>query len=370
MRLASRTGKIDSSGIRKVFNLAAKLEDPVNLSIGQPHFDVPEPIKKAAVEAILSGKNKYTLTQGTPELREKVAAYLAETRDGWTGEEVMITSGVSGAILLALLVLVEEGDEVVIPDPYFVMYKHLVNLCGGTPVFVDTYPDFRLTAERLRPAITERTKVVLLNSPNNPSGAVSSRADLEGIAAVLSERSLLAVSDEIYDSFTYDGEFTSLAEVYPENTLLLGGFSKTWAMTGWRLGYAAGPAEVVRQRITLQQYTFVNAPSMVQAAGLVALDYDAGEFREAYRAKRDLIYGGLKDDFEVTKPGGAFYIFPKVPWGDGESFVTKAIEKEVLIIPGNVFSEKNTNFRISYAADDDTLKRGIDILCALARETS
>ncbi len=367
MRLAARTAKIDSSGIRKVFNLAAKLKDPVNLSIGQPDFDVPEAVKKAAIEAILAGKNKYTLTQGTEALRLKVRETLAQSRGGWTGEEVMITSGVSGGILLAFLSLVQEGDEVVIPDPYFVMYKHLVNLCGGTPVFVDTYPDFRLTAERLRSVITPKTKLVVVNSPNNPSGAVYARADLEAVAKVLAERNILAVSDEIYDLFAYDGGFASFVDVYPDNTLLLGGFSKTWAMTGWRLGYAAGPADILQEMIKIQQYTFVNAPSMAQEAGLVALDCDVTAFRQEYRAKRDLIYNGLKDDFEVTKPGGAFYIFPKAPGGDAGEFVAKAIEKGVLIIPGNVFSERNTHFRISYAASDDTIKRGIDTLCALAR---
>ncbi len=367
MKLASRTAKIDSSGIRKVFDLAAKLENPVNVSIGQPHFDVPEPVKDAAIAAIRSGRNKYTVTQGIPELRERIRRMLAETRGGWRPEGVLVTSGVSGGILLALLVLVEEGDEVIIPDPYFVMYKHLVNLCGATPVFVDTYPDFKLTAERLRPAVGPRTKLVLLNSPNNPTGALSSRGELEEIASVLEDHDLLAISDEIYDAFVYDGEFASLAEVYPERTLLLGGFSKAWAMTGWRLGYAAGPGEIVAEMTKLQQFSFVCAPSMVQEAGLAALDFDTSAFRDQYRAKRDLVWNGLKSHFEVEKPGGAFYVFPKVPWGDDETFVKRAIEKGLLIIPGSVFSERHTHFRISYAADDETLDKAVEILCTLAK---
>jgi len=366
MRLASRAQKIDSSGIRKVFDLAAKMKDPINFSIGQPHFDVPEPVKQAAIEAIRDGKNKYTLTQGTLELRSKVRKHLEKTRGGWSGEDVIITSGTSGGLLLALLVTVEAGDEVIIADPYFVMYKHLVNLCAGTPVFVDTYPLFKLTPEALEAAVTAKTKLVLLNSPCNPTGIVYSKKELARLAAVLDKYELYAISDEIYDMFSYDGKFASLVDVYPDRTLLLGGFSKTWAMTGWRLGYAAGPADIIREMIKLQQYTFVNAPSMVQEAGLVALDYDPEEFRQDYKRKRDLIYEGLVKSFEVEKPGGAFYIFPKVPWGTDESFVTRAIEKGVLVIPGSVFSEKHTHFRISYATDERTIQRGVDVLCLIA----
>ena len=269
-------------------------------------------------------------------------------------------------LLLALLVLVDEGDEVIIGDPYFVMYKHLVNLCAGKPVFVDTYPDFKLTAERVEKAITPKTKLVMVNSPNNPTGAVYTRAELKALAKVLDKHKLLAVSDEIYEFFTYDEKFASLAEAYPDRTLLLGGFSKTWSMTGWRLGYAAGPADVISEMIKLQQFSFVCAPSMVQEGGIAALDVDPSPYREEYRRKRDMIYEGLVKSFEVEKPGGAFYIFPKVPWGTDETFVTRTIEKGVLVIPGSVFSEKHSHFRISYATDERTIKRGIDALCALA----
>jgi aspartate aminotransferase/aminotransferase len=368
MKIASRMSKIDSSGIRKVFNLAAKLENPINLSIGQPHFDVPETVKDAAVAAIQSGKNSYTQTQGIPELRERIRRYLEERRAGWTGEELFVASGTSGAIMLALLVSVEPGDEVIIPDPYFVMYKHLVNLCNGVPVFVDTYGDFKLTAEALDAAVTDKTKLVLLNSPNNPTGAVYSADDLRAIAAVLDRHGLYAVTDEIYEFYCYDGEFRSLVEFYPERTILLGGFSKTWSMTGWRLGYAAGPADVISEMIKLQQFSFVCAPSMAQAGGLAALDVDPLPFRDEYHKKRDFVYEALKDNFELARPEGAFYAFPKVPWGDDQSFVAAAIERGVLIIPGSVFSEKNTHFRIAYAADDSVLAAGCDVLNDLARK--
>ncbi len=368
MKPAHRMAKIDASGIRKVFDLAANLKEPVNLSIGQPHYDVPEEVKEAAIAAIRDGKNGYTQTQGDPELRERVRERLAESRGGWTGQELLITSGTSGGIMLALLVTVDPGDEVVISDPYFVMYKHLVNLCGGTPVFLDTYPDFKIDPARLEEVITDRTKLVLFNSPNNPTGAVYTAEELAGIAAVLERRGVYAVSDEIYEFFCYDGEFRSLVEFYPERTLLLGGFSKTWSMTGWRLGYAAGPAGIVAEMTKLQQFSFVCAPSMVQYAGMAALEVDPSDYRLQYRHKRDMIYEGLKTRFDVKKPGGAFYMFPEAP-GGGESFVKRAIENGLLVIPGGVFSEKDTHFRISYAAGDDTIARGIEVLNHLA-ETS
>ena len=364
--IADRMKLIDSSGIRKVFDLAAKLENPLNLSIGQPDYDVPEAVKEAAIEAIRRGHNKYTQTQGIGQLRQKIASGLAH-QFGLAEPEVLITSGTSGGLLLALMVTVNPGDEVLIGDPYFVMYKHLVNLLGGRPVFVDTYPDFRLTAERLRPHITPKTKLLMLNSPCNPSGAVLSRAEIDALLDLARKHKLLVISDEIYDAFCYDTPYESAFGRY-ENVLLLKGFSKTWAMTGWRLGYAAGPAEVMQAMTMLQQYSFVCAPSMVQWAGLTALETDMSDALADFRERRNLIYDALKDDFEVTRPGGAFYIFPKAPGGRAQQFVAQAIQRSVLIIPGNVFSERDTHFRISYAASRDTIRRGADVLCRLARE--
>jgi len=362
--IADRMSKIDASGIRKVFDLAAKLESPANLSIGQPDFDVPDPIKDAAITAIRKGKNKYTVTQGIPELIRKVRDVELAARD-FEPDDVIITSGTSGGLLLAILVLVDPGDEVIIPDPYFVMYKHLVNLAGGVPVFVDTYPDFELRPERVRRAVTDKTKLLLLNSPSNPTGAVNLRKDLAEIAALAAGRGFVVLSDEIYDRFSYDGPAPSITEFLPE-TLLLGGFSKTYAMTGWRLGYAAGPGEIISQMKKLQQYTFVCAPSMAQSAGVVALDLDVSEYVDAYRRKRNTVYEALSGHFDVRKPRGAFYIFPKSPWGTGTQFVSAAIESNCLVIPGNVFSEKDTHFRISYATSDDDIARGVEILCKLA----
>jgi aspartate/methionine/tyrosine aminotransferase len=366
--LAQRMGSIDASGIRKVFDLAAKLKDPINLSIGQPDFDVPEACKERAIEAIRAGRNQYTVTQGDAALREAIAADLAK-EFGRSDGPVLVTSGVSGGLLLALMATVNPGDEVLIADPYFVMYKHLVNLIGGRPVFVDTYPDFHLRADRLEAAVTPRTRLVILNSPSNPTGAVLSRADLEGLVAVAKRHNLLVLSDECYNGFCYDGPFATPWPMY-DRVVLLRGFSKTYAMTGWRLGYAVGPASVIQAMTTLQQYTFVCGPAPLQAGAVAAFETSPSARIDDFRERRNLIYEGLRERFRVARPEGAFYIFPEAPGGSGSAFVARAIEAGVLVIPGGVFSERDTHFRISYAASRRTLERGIEALNRLAAETT
>ena len=364
MKLAQRVSRIDSSGIRKVFALAAKMKNPCNLSIGQPHFDVPDQIKQAGIRAIQEGKNRYTQTGGNLGLKDKIRRKMSSKKT-IEDDGVLVSSGTSGGILLSFMALFDPGDEVLCPDPYFVMYKHLLNLIGAVPVYVDLYPDFRMTRERLESKVTEKTKGILLNSPANPTGVLASREDLEGVVELAREKDLLVISDEIYDLFVYDGPFLSVGELY-ENCLVLGGFSKSYSMTGWRLGYAVGPSEVIAAMEELQQYTFVCAPSVGQAMAEAALDFDMTSYRDEYARKRDLIYEGLKKDFEIEKPGGAFYIFPKAPGGDGDAFVAEAIKNDLLIVPGSVFSEKKSHFRISFAAEDATLERGIEILKRLA----
>jgi aspartate aminotransferase/aminotransferase len=360
--------KVDSSGIRKVFELAEKIENPVNFSIGQPDFDVPEILKEKAIEAIRKGLNRYTLTQGIGELREKVLQHISKTRKRtFQPNEIIISSGVSGGLYLALISIIDPGDEVIFFDPYFVMYKHLVNLLDGKPVMVDTYPDFKISEDKLKKAVSEKTKAIIINSPSNPTGYVYTKEDIETVVRVAKEKNILIITDEIYDGFVYNGNFESAASYY-DNVLILGGFSKTYAMTGWRLGYVVGNSEIIAQMIKIQQYSFVCAPAPFQHAAVAALDIDTSGFREIYQKKRDLIYEGLKESFDIVKPEGAFYMFPKLKNGDASAFVEKAIQNKVLIIPGNVFSEKNTNFRISFATDEETLKRGIDILNRCAKD--
>ncbi|HRZ86251.1 MAG TPA: pyridoxal phosphate-dependent aminotransferase [bacterium] len=362
--IAERMKMIDASGIRKVFDLAKNMKDPVNLSIGQPDFDIPEVLKEEAIAAIRDGFNRYTVTQGIDELRAGIGGALKEKKVQF--EDTLVTSGVSGGLLLAFMTVINPGDEVIVPDPYFVMYKHLVNLVGGVPVFCDTYPDFRMDAGKIAALITPKTKIILVNSPSNPTGAVSDERTMREIAALAREKGLLVISDEIYDSFSYDGPCPSFGAFY-DRTLTLNGFSKSLSMTGWRIGYAAGPKEIIKEMTKLQQYTFVCAPSFAQLAAVKGLDVPMEGYIAEYRGKRDLIYEGLKNEFRIVKPEGAFYMFPEAPNGAASEFVRMAIERNLLIIPGNVFSQRDTHFRISYAASSDTIKKGIDILNELAR---
>lgn len=363
--ISRRARGIDASGIRKVFDLAAKMKDPINLSIGLPDFDVPEIAKTAAIDAIRAGKNRYTPTQGIEPLRQRLRTDLS-VEIGRDVGEVLITSGVSGALLLAVLAVIDPGDEAIFLDPYFVMYKHLITMAGGEPVAVDSYPDFCFRPDRVEKAITPRTKMLMLNSPSNPTGVVMSQEEVNAAVELAKKHDLLILSDEIYEPFTYGAaELPSPARLY-EKTIILRGFSKSHAMTGWRLGYVAGPAAIVGEMAKLQQYTFVCAPSPFQHAALAALDIPMDSAVAAYRKKRDLVYSILKAKFEVVRPDGAFYIFPKAPAGRTASeFVTAAIEKNVLIIPGNVFSERDTHFRISYATTDEKLRQGCEILCSM-----
>lgn len=363
--IAQRTSSFDSSGIRKVFELAAKMKDPINLSIGQPDFDVAGPIREACIAAIQSRKNSYAMTQGMPILLDKLQARI-DAQYPTAHRKTFVSSGTSGGLVLAMWSLVNPGDEVIIFDPFFVMYKALVELVGGVPVFIDTYPNFRIDVDRVRAAITPRTKMILLNSPANPTGVTATKDELQGLARLAAEKNVALVSDEIYSHFCYDEEFVSPA-TYNDQTIVIDGFSKSHAMTGWRLGFVHGPAEVIDTMVKLQQYSFVCAPQPVQWAGAVAMDIDTSDYVSAYRRKRDLIVDGLSDRYEIVRPGGAFYVFPKTPWGTGAEFVAEAIANNLLIIPGNIFSSRDTHFRISYAADDGIIERGINVLRKMAK---
>lgn len=360
MLISDRLGNIKPSGVRRIFDLARQMKDPINLSIGEPDFDIPEPLKEEGIEWIRKGFNKYTPTQGIPELREKIASHLKKKRIHF--EEVMVTAGVTGGLLLASLALINPGDEVIIPDPYFVMYEYQVLLMGGVPVFVDTYPDFRLREEEFVSKISKKTKFIIINSPNNPTGAIYPEEDLKTVVRIARERDLLILSDDIYDNFVFDEPSCPCIGQLYEKTLTFGGFSKGWAMTGWRLGYVAGPREILRQMITLQQYTFSSVNSFAQKAAVKALDFNMEDYIQRYKKKRNLIYEGLKEKFHVQKPQGAFYIFPEVPGRNGDAFVERAIQNNLFVVPGSVFSKRNTNVRISFAASEETLLRGIEVL--------
>jgi len=364
--IAERAKCFDASGIRKVFDLGAKLVDPINLSIGQPDFEVPEPVRRAAIDAIESGYNGYSVTQGAAVLREKLQAQV-DAVHGHDDRRLLVTSGTSGGLFLALMVLVNPGDEVIVFDPYFVMYNALARVVGAKVVHVDTYPDFQIDVARVAAAITRRTKLILLNSPANPTGAVADEESIRALAELADEHDIVLVSDEIYRDFCYDGPFVSPAK-FNRRTLVIDGFSKSHAVPGWRVGFAHGPSAIIQEMTKLQQYSFVCAPHPFQWAGAVAMDVDNSQEIAAYRRKRDLVVEGLAGCYDLSVPRGAFYAFPKTPWGTGSEFVGRAItEHKLLVIPGNVFSRRDTHFRISYAVSDAVIERGIEVLRRMAR---
>jgi aspartate/methionine/tyrosine aminotransferase len=246
------------------------------------------------------------------------------------------------------------------------MYRHLNSLAGGRTKLVETYPDFRIDAARVEAAMTARTKCVVVNSPVSPTGAVVSAEEMRALADLCRRRDVLLISDEVYRVYCYDRPFATPA-TWNEDVLVVDGFSKSHGMTGWRLGFTHGPTRLIQEMAKLQQFSFVCAPSMAQYGGVVAVDQDLSSQVAAYRRKRDMVVDALADDFELARPEGAFYAFPRAPWGSGTEFVAEAIKNNVLTIPGNVFSMRDTHFRISYGVDDATLSRGLDVLRKVAR---
>ncbi len=372
--LSVRSRSIDSSGIRKVFDLGTKMQDPINLSIGQPDFPVSEAMKEAAIAAIRENKNGYTVTQGIPQLLAAVRQRLEhDFGAGWSttneNPSAVITSGTSGGILLALMSLLDSGDEFISPDPYFVMYPQVGKLLSAHCVLCDTYPDFRMTAARVEPLITERTKAVLLNSPSNPCGTVLTAKEIVELVQLCERRGVLLISDEIYDEFCFsdareNGLCPSPGRI-SNNCLIIRGFGKTHGCTGWRLGYAAGPTPLIQEMAKLQQSTFVCAPSPLQWGVVPSFQEDLSSVLKEYEGRRQMVLDAFSGVANVTRPGGAFYAFVEVPPQlnlSASHFVEQAIAKRVLIIPGSVFSHRDTHFRLSFAAARPKLAEGLGIL--------
>ncbi len=363
--LASRTKAIEASGIRKIFELGRDMKNPVNLSIGQPHFPVPRPIKESAKNAIDTDQNGYTVTQGIASLLKPLHE-LVQARTPDPNRTVLVTSGTSGGLVLALLATVNPGDEVILFEPHFVAYPNLVTMAGGTPVIVNTYDDhFQIDVEKVRAAITPKTKAILFSCPSNPTGVTLDVKVLKALADLAEEKGVLLISDEIYRSFWYEGEFRSAAEFNP-NVLVVDGLGKSYSVTGWRLGFAHGPKPIIEEMTKLQQFTYVCAPAPLQVAAVEAMKYDLSEIVADYKRKRDFFCDALADKYEFVKPSGAFYLFPKIPSGTSDEFINRAIANDLLIIPGIAFGRQATHFRVSYAASDETLNRGIEILRKIA----
>jgi aminotransferase len=371
--LADRVATLKPSGIRKFFDICATMQDVISLGIGEPDFDTPQRILQAGIRSLEQGQTHYTSNSGTLDLRHALADHLARLYgvqyDPVT--EMIITVGVSEALYLALTAILNPGEEVIIPSPCFVAYQAEVVLAGGTPVEIPSRVEenFQPRPEMIEAAITPRTKAILIGYPNNPTGAVTSREVLAELLQVAEKHDLLVISDEIYDQLVYGVphvSFASLPGAKPR-TLLLGGFSKDYAMTGWRIGYAAGPAELVKGLLRIHQYTIMSAPTTAQAGALEALS-SGGEYVEAmvaeYDRRRQLIVSGLNQlGLPTFEPRGAFYAFPQiaVTGMDDETFAQKLLEEErVAVVPGSAFGEGGAGFvRCSYATAYEKIEEAL-----------
>lgn len=371
--LAQRVVNLKPSGIRKFFDIVATMKDVISLGIGEPDFVTPQPIIEAGIRSLHQGETHYTSNAGILELRQAVSAHL-NRRYGVSYDpihEVIITVGVSEALYLAMTALLNFGDEVIIPTPCFVSYQAEVELAGGVPVELPTYvqDDFQLNPDALEAAITPKTKALLIGYPNNPTGAVYTRAVLENIARIAEKHDLVVVSDELYDQLVYGIEHVCFATLpgMRERTVTLGGFSKNYAMTGWRVGFAAGPAGLIRGLVRIHQYTIMSAPTMAQLAALEALQNGqpyVDEMRDEYDRRRKLIVGGLNRlGLPTFEPRGAFYAFPNisVTGMNDETFAQKLLEEErVACVPGSSFGAGGEGYvRCSYATAYEKIEEAL-----------
>jgi aminotransferase len=372
--LSERACSLKPSGIRKFFDILDEMKDVVSLTVGQPDFVTPWHIREAAIESLEKGRTYYTSNAGLTPLREEIVAYMQRRFDLKYNakDEVLVTVGGSEAIDLAIRATVNPGDEVIIPQPSFVCYEPITVMAGGTPVIIPLKAEnnFKLTADELRAAITPRTKMLVLPFPNNPTGAIMNADDLEAIAEVLRDTNILVLSDEIYAELTYSGKHISIASLdgMRERTIIASGFSKAYAMTGWRLGYTLAPKEITAQMFKVHQYGIMCAPTVSQFAAIEALkagDSDIEYMKDEYNRRRLYITSGLAAaGIECFKPEGAFYVFANVG-GFGmtsEEFCTKLLyEAGVAIVPGTAFGECGEGFaRVSYAYSVNHISTAIE----------
>jgi aminotransferase len=378
--LARHVVSLKPSGIRKFFDIVATMKDVISLGIGEPDFVTPEPIIDAGIRALHAGETHYTSNAGLLELRQAITQYISNTYGVQYDptSEAIVTVGVSEALYLTLTALLNPGEEVIIPTPCFVSYQAEVILAGGVPIEIPTFVEdgFQVKPERLEAAITSRTKAILLGYPNNPTGAVYMRQVLLEIARIAEKHDLIVVSDELYDQLVYGVQhvcFPSLSGMRPR-TILLGGFSKNYAMTGWRAGFACGPADIIKGLVRIHQYTIMSAPTMSQLAALEAIQHGAifvSQMHDEYDRRRKLIVGGLNQlGLPTFEPHGAFYAFPNVSLTgmDDETFAQKLLEEErVAVVPGSSFGAGGEGYvRCSYATAyekiEEALKRIEDFM--------
>ncbi len=361
---------IKPSGIRKFFDIVSEMKDAISLGVGEPDFDTPWHIREEGIYSLEKGRTFYTSNYGLKELRQEISNFIKRTRgvEYCPDNEILVTVGGSEAIDIGFRALINPGDEVLIPQPSYVSYEPCAILAGAATKIIQLKAenDFRLTPEALLASITGKTKILVLPFPNNPTGSIMAREDLEKIVKIIIEKDILVMSDEIYAALTYSGKHTSIVE-FPgmkERTLLIDGFSKAYAMTGWRLGYVCGPKEIIAQMTKIHQYAIMCAPTTSQYAAIEALkngDNDISEMKTAYNQRRRFLLHRFKEmKLECFEPFGAFYVFPCIKeFGmTSEEFATTFLKEEkVAVVPGTAFGESGEGFlRISYAYSLDTLK--------------
>lgn len=365
---------IKPSGIRKFFDIVSEMEDAISLGVGEPDFDTPWHIRDEGIYSLEKGRTFYTSNAGLKELKVEITKYIKRTQDiSYDADhEVIVTVGGSEAIDIALRTMVDPGDEVLIPQPSYVSYEPCAILAGAKPVIIELKEEneFRLTAKELKEAITDKTKILILPFPNNPTGAIMEKADLEAIAEIIREKDIFVISDEIYAELTYKDKHVSIASLpgMQERTVLINGFSKAYAMTGWRLGYACAPKEIMEQMIKIHQFAIMCAPTTSQYAAVEALrngDEDVAMMRESYNQRRRYLMHAFKEmGLECFEPYGAFYVFPSIKeFGmTSDEFANRLLQEEkVAVVPGTAFGDCGEGFlRISYAYSIESLKIALD----------
>ena len=371
--LSKAITEIQPSGIRRFFDAASTMSNVISLGVGEPDFDTPWHVREEGIYSLEKGRTFYTGNSGLLELREEIGRYL-DRRFGlsYSADEILVTVGGSEAIDIGFRTMLDPGDEVIIPEPCYVSYLPCVKLAGGVPVRLplEEKDQFKLTKEKLLSAITDKTKILVLPFPNNPTGAILNREELQIIADIVKEHDLFVMSDEIYSELNYEGGHVSIASIpgMRERTIVINGFSKSYAMTGWRLGYAAGPKEIMKQMLKIHQFVIMCAPTTSQYAAIEALrngDEDVRRMRESYDERRRFLVNALNEmGLPCFEPKGAFYVLPNISaYGmTSEEFARRLLEQErVAVVPGTAFGECGEGFlRISYAYSIDNLKKALD----------
>jgi len=371
--LSNKILRMESSEIRKAFELASRIEKPLNLSIGQPDFPVPEPVKEAMIKAIRDNKNSYTPTTGIPELRERISRKWKEENGFYVQpENIIVSTGVASLLMLLFETMFNEGDHILLVEPYFLIYPSLSKFNNLNMHFISEDfdpPSLDSLADKLSQEKVQ-LKAIIFSNPSNPTGKILSREQLTSLAGFAQKTGAIIISDEIYETFDYDKQLVSTAFILPEQTITLNGFSKSHAMTGLRLGYAGFPenlSAIAGKMAALQQYSVVCAPHPVQWAGIAALDNPIQAELASMKKRRDYVVQTLEGKARFTHPSGAFYAFPEVPLS-GEDFSLRAAEKKLIVVPGHIFTAKTNHIRISYAVSEEILEEGLSVFVNLLQD--